>query len=123
MGIEAVRWINGSASTNGFPIEHSSSPWKRGPLARARDTDGSDRVGGRSSDYHHKVETAFRLIAIEEPERVVLVDASGSQDEVTKRLFDAITELLAVIVGQDRAVEQFASGWANSQAAPCLAAR
>ena len=45
-------------------------------------------------DYHHKVETAFRLIAIEEPERVVLVDASGPQDEVTERLLDAIADLL-----------------------------
>ena len=62
--------------------------------ARARDTDGSDRIGGRSGDYHHKVETAFRLIAIEEPERVVLVDASGSEEEVTKRLLDAIADLL-----------------------------
>jgi dTMP kinase len=65
-----------------------------GERARARDTDGSDRIGGRSDDYHHRVETAFRLIAAEEPERVVLVDASGSREEVTRRLLHAIEDLL-----------------------------
>ncbi len=63
--------------------------------ARARDADGSDRIGGRSADYHHKVDTAFRLIAIEEPERVVLVDASGSAEQVTERLLEAIADLLS----------------------------
>ena len=38
--------------------------------ARARDTDGSDRIGGRPDDYHRKVEAAFHIIAAEEPERV-----------------------------------------------------
>ena len=35
--------------------------------ARARDGAASDRIGGRSADYHHKVELAFRLVAAEEP--------------------------------------------------------
>ena len=34
-----------------------------GERAKARDGEGSDRIGGRSDEYHHKVETAFRLIA------------------------------------------------------------
>ena len=62
--------------------------------ARARDADASDRIGGRSSDYHHKVETAFHLIAAEEAERVKLVDASGRPDDVTERLLAAVTDLL-----------------------------
>jgi len=62
--------------------------------AQARDADGSDRIGGRSADYHHKVATAFRLIAAEEPERVKLIDASGTPAEVTGRLLDAIADLL-----------------------------
>jgi dTMP kinase len=62
--------------------------------ARARDTDGSDRIGGRSAEYHHKVETAFRLIAAEEPDRVRLVDASGTPEEVTRRLLDNLADLL-----------------------------
>ena len=62
--------------------------------ARARDADGADRIGGRSAEYHHKVETAFRIIAAEEPERVRLVDASGTPEEVTQRLLDGLKDLL-----------------------------
>ena len=62
--------------------------------ARARDTDGADRIGGRSAEYHHKVETAFRIIAAEEPERVRLIDASGTPEQVTQRLIDGLKDLL-----------------------------
>lgn len=62
--------------------------------ARARDTDGADRIGGRSPEYHHKVETAFRIIAAEEPERVRLIDASGTPEQVTQRLLDGLKDLL-----------------------------
>ena len=95
LGIEAVRAINA------FGIG-ALSPDRRvvlslavgGARARARDTDGSDRIGGRSDDYHRKVAAAFHIIAAEEPERVRLVDASGSAEEVTNRLMDAIADLL-----------------------------
>jgi dTMP kinase len=62
--------------------------------ARARDADGSDRIGGRGGDYHQKVGLAFRVIAAEEPERVRLIDASGQPEEVTERLLRAAEELL-----------------------------
>ena len=62
--------------------------------ARARDTGVADRIGGRSAEFHHKVETAFRIIAAEEPERVRLVDASGLPAEVTQRLLDNLADLL-----------------------------
>jgi len=62
--------------------------------ARARDNGSSDRIGGRSADYHRKVDNAFRIIAAEEPERVKLIDASGAREEVTRRLFDAVADLL-----------------------------
>ena len=62
--------------------------------ARARDTDGSDRIGSRSAEYHHKVETGFRIIAAEEPERVRLINASGTSEQVTQRLLDSLKDLL-----------------------------
>lgn len=62
--------------------------------ARARDADGADRIGGRSAEYHHKVEMAFRIIAAEEPERVRLIDASGTPEQVTQRLLDGLKDLL-----------------------------
>jgi dTMP kinase len=62
--------------------------------ARARDTAGADRIGGRSDEFFRKVEEAFRNIAAEEPNRVRLVDAAGTPHEVTKRLLDALGDLL-----------------------------
>jgi dTMP kinase len=95
LGIETVREINAFALNGWFPDRTLVLTLEDGAeRARARDTDGSDRIGGRSQDYHHKVETAFRLITIEEPERVVLIDASGSPETVTARLLDAIGDLL-----------------------------
>ncbi|MEP7130931.1 MAG: dTMP kinase [Sphingomicrobium sp.] len=95
LGIEAVREINAFAVRGRFPDRTLVLTAEDGAeRARARDADGSDRIGGRSADYHHKVDTAFRLIAIEEPERVVLVDASGSAEQVTERLLEAIADLL-----------------------------
>lgn len=62
--------------------------------ARARDTDGADRIGGRPAEFHRKVEQAFRTIAAAEPERLRLVDASGTPEQVTARLLDALADLL-----------------------------
>ena len=95
LGIEAVREINAFAVRGRFPDRTLVLTAEDGAeRARARDADGSDRIGGRSADYHHKVVTAFRLIAIEEPERVVMVDASDSAEQVTERLLEAIADLL-----------------------------
>jgi dTMP kinase len=64
-----------------------------GARARERDNDQSDRIGGRPEGYHHKVDLAFRLIAAEEPDRVRIVDASGSPRDVTQRLLDNLSDL------------------------------
>jgi dTMP kinase len=63
--------------------------------ASARDTEGSDRIGARPDDYHRRVDTAFRIIAAEEPERVRLIDASGNSEQVTQRLLDALEDFLS----------------------------
>ena len=95
LGIEAVRSINAMAVGDTLPdrtlILLSDEGERR---AKERDVGGSDRIGGRSPDYHHEVVTAFRLIAAEEPDRVRLIDASGSREQVTTRLLDAIADLL-----------------------------
>jgi dTMP kinase len=95
LGIEAVREINRFGSGEWFPDRSLVLMLDEGAeRARARDAGGSDRIGGRPGDYHHKVSTAFRIIAAEEPERVKLIDASGSAEEVTDRLLQAIEDLL-----------------------------
>lgn len=95
LGIERVRQLH-EFGTGGFLPDRSlvlvlDEGQQR---ALARDEEGSDRIGGRSSDFHQRVEAAFRIVAAEEPERVRLVDASGSAEDVTARLLDAIADLL-----------------------------
>jgi dTMP kinase len=95
LGIEQVRAINAFAIGDTFPDRTLVlALTEGGARARARDNEMSDRIGGRSEIYHQKVDLAFRLIAAEEPERVKIIDASGSPEEVTRRLLDAIGDLL-----------------------------
>jgi dTMP kinase len=95
LGIEAVRAINAFGIGDHFPDRTLVLTLAEGAdRARARDNSGSDRIGGRPSDYHHRVETAFHIIAAEEPERVKLIEASGTPEQVTERLVGALADLL-----------------------------
>lgn len=62
--------------------------------AQARDSGGADRIGGRPSEYHEQVGAAFRMLAADDPQRVRLVDASGTPEDVTARLIHGIADLL-----------------------------
>jgi len=95
LGIEAVRTINAFGIGEWFPDRALVLALAEGGArARARDNEGSDRIGGRPEGYHQRVDLAFRLIAAEEPDRVRIVDASGSSEEVTQRLLNEIADLL-----------------------------
>ena len=95
LGIEKVRAINAFGIEEWFPDRTLVLALAEGGArARARDNEGSDRIGGRPEGYHQKVDLAFRQIANEEPKRVRIIDASGSPEEVTGRLLDAIEDLL-----------------------------
>jgi dTMP kinase len=95
LGIEAVRAVNAFGIEEWFPDRTLVLALAEGGArARARDNEGSDRIGGRPEGYHQKVDLAFRQIAAEEPQRVRIVDASGEPDEVTQRLLEAIADLL-----------------------------
>jgi dTMP kinase len=95
LGIEAVRAINAFGIGENFPDRTLVLTLDEGgERARARDTEGSDRIGGRSDDYHRKVDAAFHIIAAEEPDRVKMIDASGTPEQVTLRLLDALQDLL-----------------------------
>lgn len=95
LGLEAVRRINSFGIGTWFPdrtlVLVSPDGAQR---ARARDGAGSDRIGRRAPEYHDAVEAGFRTIAAEEPDRVRLVDASGTPEQVTARLLAAIADLL-----------------------------
>ena len=95
LGIEAVRAINAFGIEGWFPDRTLVLALAEGGArARARDNEGSDRIGGRPENYHQKVDLAFRQIASEEPERVQIIDASGTPDEVTRRVLEALGDLL-----------------------------
>ena len=96
LGIEAVRAINAFGIGGDFPDRTLILTLDDGSeRARARDGGPGDRIGGRPDDYHRKVEAAFHIIAAEEPERVRLIDASGTLAEVTERLIEALGDLLS----------------------------
>jgi dTMP kinase len=95
LGLEAVRWINGFGIGEWFPDRTLVLMLIDGAdRASARDGDSSDRIGRRPRAYHEAVEAAFKMIAAQEPDRVRLIDASGSPDQVTSRLLTALDDLI-----------------------------
>lgn len=58
--------------------------------ARSRNTQENDDAWGRfeaeTLEFHQKVREGYHLLAQREPERVILVDASGTPEEVFKKV-------------------------------------
>ncbi|MBN8937725.1 MAG: dTMP kinase [Rhizobiales bacterium] len=63
---------------------------------RSSNRDGgiSDAIAGRASDYHLRVEQAFKGFAEEDPGRFARIDAHGSPEEINARIISALTMLL-----------------------------
>lgn len=64
-------------------------------LARARGTGSGDRIEAESLEFHDAVRRGFRELAEASPERFVVIDASGSLDDVTTLIDRAVQERLA----------------------------
>jgi dTMP kinase len=95
LGMEDVRAVNGFGIGDWFPDRTFLLTSKEGGTrASERDAGLSDRIGGRPPAYHELVEEGFRQIAAAEPERVMRIDASGTPEQVTARLMDALADLL-----------------------------
>ncbi len=95
LGIDAVRAINAFGIDGWFPDRTLIlALTDGGSRARARDAEGSDRIGGRPESYHQSVDLAFRQIAADEPDRIRLIDASGDPATVTARLMAALEDML-----------------------------
>lgn len=62
--------------------------------ADVRDNGVADRIGGRGSQYHSEVTAALAAFAKADPDRFRIVDASGTEMDVTDRLVTAISDLL-----------------------------
>jgi dTMP kinase len=64
--------------------------------ARTFERDGptSDRIGGRIAEFHLAVANAFRTFSVQDPERIKLVDASGTPNEVSAKIWAAMTDMM-----------------------------
>lgn len=62
--------------------------------ATRRDGAGADRFAARGEKFHRDVADAFRRFAEHEPERIRLVDASGTPKVVTERLLAGLADLM-----------------------------
>jgi dTMP kinase len=63
----------------------------------ARDTGGSDRIGGRDPAYHARVARAFARIAEAEPHRFARIDSGGTRETAHSAIMAALAPLFAAI--------------------------
>jgi dTMP kinase len=61
----------------------------------ARDSGGSDRIGGRSAAYHAAVAHRFAALALAEPARFARIDGEGAPEIVHARVLHGVEGLLA----------------------------
>ncbi|HEX8307456.1 MAG TPA: dTMP kinase [Allosphingosinicella sp.] len=97
VGIEAVRRLHEFGSHGFLPDRTLLLELPADAVAarlRVRDSEGSDRIGGRGGGFHDRVAEAFAQLAEEEPRRFRRVDASGAAEDVTARLLAAVEDLL-----------------------------
>jgi dTMP kinase len=97
IGAEAVRSLHQVGSGGLLPdrtLLLECPPEAAAERTSARDVGGADRIGARDSSYHAEVAAAFAALAEAEPERFRRIDASGTAEEVTSRILDAIGDLL-----------------------------
>jgi dTMP kinase len=62
-------------------------------LARAQARRGpahSDRFESESGEFHERLRDAFRHLAVEEPDRCVLIEADAPADDVAERVWAAV---------------------------------
>jgi dTMP kinase len=62
-------------------------------LRRNRDAQKDDRFEQETIDFHNRVRQGFHQIAKEEPERIKLVDASQSREEVSREIIKIVEEI------------------------------
>ena len=97
LGIDAVRDLHRFGSEDFLPdrtLVLQLEEGEAGARARVRDGHAGDRIGSRPPSYHAAVDAGFREMAVREPQRVRLVDASGAAPTVTARLLYALGDLL-----------------------------
>src|SRR5271168_3765364 len=79
-------------------------------IAQRRGGAAPDRFEAENVEFHHKLRDAYRVIAAEEPQRCVVIDASAAKEAVAKDVWDAVKSRLdPVPVPARRVAEDVAS--------------
>jgi dTMP kinase len=66
-------------------------------LARAGQRRGNaaeDRFESESKDFHERLRDAFRLLALSEPNRCVLIDANATREAISEQIWKVVNERL-----------------------------
>ncbi|MCX5770219.1 MAG: dTMP kinase [Candidatus Hydrogenedentes bacterium] len=63
-------------------------------LARANASCGPDRIEQESIEFHRRVREGFLALARQDPRRVLVIDGTGSEDEVADEVASAIASRL-----------------------------
>lgn len=64
-------------------------------VAQERMTGRPDRLEALGASFHRRVASGFASVAASDPERWVVVDGEGSEDDVAERVWGAVEPLLA----------------------------
>jgi dTMP kinase len=63
-------------------------------LARTQKRGTSDRMEQASLEFHQQVQQGFTQLAKQYPQRIVMIDASLTMDEVTQQVQQVLTQRL-----------------------------
>jgi dTMP kinase len=66
-------------------------------LARAGQRRGAateDRFESESKEFHERLRDAFRMLALSDPNRCVLIDGSGTREAIAEQIWKVVTERL-----------------------------
>jgi dTMP kinase len=96
LGIDAVRELNGFA-TGGLQPDRTLLLLVDGATARSRTGERAvalDRLEREGADFFERIAAAYRELAVAEPERIRVLDASQSAEDVLASALAAIEDLL-----------------------------
>lgn len=95
LGIDEVLNINLFAIDNTYPdmTIYLDIDEEKG-LARLKDRNFKDRLDQESLDFHHKVSEGYREVLKRFKDRIDVVDASLPKDEVVKKSYDLIVQMI-----------------------------
>ena len=66
-------------------------------MARANKRSAADRFEQQATEFFTRVHQGFSILASEQPERIQRIDASGSAEEVSQRIWQTVQEKFALV--------------------------